>query len=105
MVLPMQEKKRYLLVSFKAAAPLSKAEASRLVSQSVIECVGELGASRAKAFLKEFDEANQSGVVKCQTAMLDEVIASLALKTVVDSGPVAIRVTKISGAIGKVWAA
>ena len=101
----MQEKKRYLLVSFKAAAPLSKAEASRLVSQSVIECVGELGASRAKAFLKEFDEANQSGVVKCQTAMLDEVIASLALKASWNEKPVAIRVSKISGAIGKVWAA
>ncbi len=101
----MQEKKRYLLVSFKAAAPLTKAEASRLVSQSVIECVGELGASKAKAFLKEYDEEKQSGVVKCQTRTLDEVIASLALKTVRDGGPIAIRVSKISGAIGKVWTA
>lgn len=104
----MQEKKRYILVSFEQGpvaltSKLTKPEASKLVQHAVLECIGELGASKAKAFLKEFDEESQKGIVKCQTAMLSEVVASLALKSVNAEKPMAIRVWKVSGAIGNLW--
>ncbi len=99
----MQEKKRYILVSFECQHRLSKVDASKLVQASLLEGVGELGASKAKAFLKEFDEEAQRGIVKCQTVMLKEVLACLALKSAYASAPIAIRTWKISGAIGNLW--
>jgi len=108
----MQEKKRYILVSFESQHKLSKIDASKLVQAAMLEGIGELGASKAKAFLKEFDEESQRGVVKCQTVMLKEVLACLALKATAApnassnsgvSAPIAIRTWKISGAIGNVW--
>jgi len=99
----MQEKKRYILVSFESQQGLSKIDASKLVQSALLEGVGELGASRAKAFLKEFDEESQRGIVKCQTLMLREVLACLALKSANAGTPVAIRTWKISGAIGNLW--
>ncbi|MFA6329053.1 MAG: Rpp14/Pop5 family protein [Candidatus Micrarchaeia archaeon] len=99
----MQEKKRYILVSFESQHRLSKVDASKLVQAALLEGVGELGASKAKAFLKEFDEEAQRGIVKCQTVMLKEVLACLALKTAYAAAPIAIRTWKISGAIGNLW--
>jgi RNase P/RNase MRP subunit POP5 len=106
----MQEKKRYILVSFEQGqsaaahqATLSKPEASKIVQAAMLEGIGELGASRAKAFLKEFDESSQKGVVKCQTEMLPQVTACLALKSANAGAPLAIRTWKISGAIGNLW--
>ena len=99
----MQEKKRYILVSFESPARLSKANASKLVQDAVLDGIGELGASRAKAFLKEFDEDSQKGVVKCQTLMLPQVIACLALKASFENAPMAIRTSRVSGAICNVW--
>ncbi len=99
----MQEKKRYILVSFESQQKLSKVDASKLVQSALLEGVGELGASKAKAFLKEFDEEGQRGIVKCQTLMLKEVLACLALKSVHAATPIAIRTWKISGAIGNLW--
>ena len=108
----MQEKKRYILVSIESQQKLSKPDASKLVQAAMLEGVGELGASKAKAFLKEFDEESQRGVVKCQTAMLKEVLACLALKASAApnsssnpgaSASLAVRTWKVSGAIGNVW--
>ena len=99
----MQEKKRYILVSFEFQQKLSKVDASKLVQSALLEGVGELGASKAKAFLKEFDEESQRGIIKCQTAMLKEVLACLALKSAHASAAIAIRTWKISGAIGNLW--
>lgn len=99
----MQEKKRYILVSVECEGPLSKPQASKLVSAAMLEGVGELGASKAKAFLKEYDEQKKRGIVKCQTSMLEEVKACLGLKTVFEGGQCAIRTHKVSGAICNVW--
>lgn len=99
----MQEKKRYILVSFESQHRLPKVDASKLVQSALLEGVGELGASKAKAFLKEFDEESQRGIVKCQTLMLKEVLACLALKSVYAATPIAIRTWKISGAIANLW--
>jgi RNase P/RNase MRP subunit POP5 len=99
----MQEKKRYILVSFEGQHKLSKVDASKLVQTAILEGVGELGASKAKAFLKEFDEQSKHGIIKCQTAMLKETLACLALKTSFSGAPIAIRTWKISGAIANLW--
>jgi RNase P/RNase MRP subunit POP5 len=99
----MQEKKRYVLVRFRCETALSREDASKAVSQAVLEGIGALGAAKAKAYLKEYDEDDGSGVVKCQTEMLQEVRASLALKNSYLGKPLAIRTEKTSGAIGKVW--
>ena len=99
----MQEKKRYILARFDSPTGLSKEDASKAVSEAVIEGVGTMGAAKAKAYLKEFDAKTQEGVVKCQTEMLQEVRACLALKAAFGGKPVAIRTTKTSGMIGKIW--
>ena len=99
----MQEKKRYILVKFEGAEKLSKETAGKAVSDALIEGVGTMGAAKAKAYLKEFDEGAQVGVVKCQTEMLGEVRACLALKVTLGGKPFAIRTQNTSGVIGKLW--
>jgi RNase P/RNase MRP subunit POP5 len=99
----MQEKKRYILVTIESTATLSKPVASKLIQDAVLDGIGELGASKAKAFLKEFDEPSQKGIIKCQTEMLRQVLACLALKTSHEAAPIAIRTSKVSGAICNVW--
>lgn len=100
----MREKKRYLLVKFESdGGSLDEKAAKHLVYNAVFELLGEAGAARAGAQLKEFDAKRQAGVVKCQTLMLEKAIAALALKRFDAGKNVAIRLEKISGSIGKIW--
>ncbi|MFQ5406225.1 MAG: Rpp14/Pop5 family protein [Candidatus Micrarchaeia archaeon] len=97
----MREKKRYLRVKFEGKRAFDEKTAKHLVYNSVFELLGEAGAAKANAFLKQFNEKTQVGVVKCKTAMLEETIAALALKRFENGEGIALRLQKISGNIGK----
>lgn len=96
----MLEKKRYILFRIEAPKPCTSESAKHLTYQALFEFLGELGAARASTQFKAFSETTQMGVVKCKPAFVDDVIAALAAKRFWNKEPVALRVTKVSGAIG-----
>lgn len=93
----MREKKRYLTISIDSAGKLDERTAKNLLSQAVLETLGELGAAKAGFAVKEFDPAGQKAVAKCSTKSLEEVIAALAFKRFFLGKNVALRVEKVSG--------
>ena len=97
----MREKRRYLKVLFEGSAPLNFRQADRCVQGAVLSLFGEQGMGDTRAKLLRFDEKTHLGIVKTTLAGLEKTIAALALKTNFEGKPFAIRLQKISGAIGK----
>ena len=96
-VIFVREKKRYLRVLVESGEKLDAQGAKKLLIQAVLETLGELGVAQAAFSFKAFDERKQEAVVKCSTASLDKVVASLALKRFFDGRDVALRVVKVEG--------
>lgn len=97
------EKKRYLLLKIEREAnePLRQEEFKHCVYEAVFALLGEAGAARANVAAKLFDERKQEGIIRCSLAGLERVIAALACKTSFKGRKIALRLQKISGAIGK----
>lgn len=98
----MREKKRYLLVKFDSPSQLSAEEAKHLVYESLFQLVGEYGASKAALQFKNFDAEGQRASLKCASAMLEQVIAALALKRTSKGREVAMHVISVSGSASKI---
>lgn len=106
----MLEKKRYLLVAIDGPV-VTEESAKHLLYEAVFEALGDIGASKAGVQLKVVEKQTgnvggkqterQMAVVKCKLAALDSVLAALAIKRKWKQQDVALRVTKISGAIGQ----
>ncbi|MFH1056681.1 MAG: Rpp14/Pop5 family protein [Candidatus Micrarchaeota archaeon] len=97
----MREKKRFLTVRVEFAEKLDFRTGRALVSQAVLETLGELGAAEAGFSFKFFDEGKQEAVVKCSAKGLDRVIAALALKRFFEGRDVALRVVETSASFHK----
>ena len=97
------EKKRYLkiLVELEGGGGLGQEEFKHAVYEAVFSLLGEQGASKAWVQVKNFDEREQIGIVKCSLREIERVIASLAGKTSFRGKKIALRLQKISGAIGR----
>ena len=95
------EKKRYLLLQVECPRKLSAEEAKHAVYEAVFGMLGEEGAAKAGVAAKAFDDARQEMVVKCATSRLDFVITAIAAKVEFRGSPIALRLKKISGMIGK----
>lgn len=110
----MLEKKRYLLVAIDGPT-VTEETARHLLYEAIFEALGDIGASKAGVQLKVLEKKKndsplagdavgkerQMAVVKCKLAALDSVLAALAIKRKWKTQDVALRVVKISGAIGK----
>lgn len=94
----MREKKRYVTLKIERdGEALDGFKAKRLLSQSVLDVLGQAGAAEAAFSVKAFDAETQRAVVKCSTKSLERVIAALALKRFFDGKSVALRVEKLAG--------
>lgn len=98
----MREKKRYLKIIVESEKKLGEEEAKHLIHESIFSMLGELGASQARVFLKEWNEKKQEGILVCNNEMVEEVVASLALKRFFKEKDVAIRLIKKSGTIKRI---
>jgi RNase P/RNase MRP subunit POP5 len=96
----MLEKKRYILYKVESTRKLTADEAKHLAYAALFEFLGEQGSSRAGTQFKAFSEQKQEGIVKCKPEAVEEVIAALAAKRFWNKEPVALRVQRVSGAIG-----
>jgi RNase P/RNase MRP subunit POP5 len=96
-VVELREKKRYVIVAVESEEKLNEQNAKRLLSQAVLEILGEAGAGDASFAFKEFDSEKQEAVIKCSTKSLERVIAALALKRFFEGKNVALRVLEVKG--------
>ena len=101
----MREKGRYLLLRVESTAPVAARDAKYLLYSAAIEFLGEAGAARSRLRWKEFDEKTQLGIARCSLSALEETIAAIALKRFWQGRDVALRLEKMSGAIGQLSAA
>ena len=97
----MREKGRYLQLRVESAAPVTARDAKYLLYSAAMDFFGEAGAARSRLRWKEFDEKTQCGIARCSLAALEETIAAIALKRFWQGKDVALRLEKLSGAIGK----
>lgn len=98
----MREKRRYLKIVFEgSSAKLSFSQASRCVESAVLALFGERGLGQTRAKLVRFDEKTQGGIVKTTLAGTEKTIAAIATKAFFEEKPIAMRLKKMSGAIGK----
>lgn len=95
----MREKKRYLEVAIECEEKFDETTVKHLVYEAVLGTLGELGSARTGVAVKAFDVSSQTAIVKCNTASMEEVIASLAAKRFWRKRNIAIRLKKVSGTL------
>ena len=97
----VQGKPKLKEVVFEGNTQMSFGQASNCVQSAVLSLFGEAGMGQTRAKLIKFDEKAQTGIVKTTLAGTEKTICALALKTSFEGKPLALRLQKISGAIGK----
>jgi RNase P/RNase MRP subunit POP5 len=100
----IREKKRYVLFKIEfEGGKLSRQQVIQALNEAVSDFLGELGLSKARLKLLEFDEGKQEGVFRCSNEELEKVIAAVALKRFFEERGIALRTTKASALINRVW--
>src|SRR3989338_3874566 len=78
---------------------LSEGEVKEGIARAVIRFIGELGASKARPKLIEYDAQKRAGIMRCLTEGVGEVRAALALIVDLGGRKCAVRTLKTSGTI------
>ena len=93
----MRDKKRY--IEFRAIhdSPISEEDMRRALWGGLLELIGELGAARSLAWLMEWDEERNIGVIRCAIPSVDEVIISLKMVRELNNAPVCFVAEGVSG--------
>jgi RNase P/RNase MRP subunit POP5 len=97
----MREKWRYISFNLECDGSVGASEAKDGVEKGILRFIGELGASRAKPKVLEYDASKMEGIVRCENAGLPEVRASLALISSIANRKCAVRTLKTSGTIAR----
>lgn len=97
------ERQRY--VKFRIVAGRDASIDEKLLAQAIWRqfgaLFGEIRSGKAGLWITAFDPASREGIIRCSNAVLDEVIATLALLTSIDGVPVSIDTSRTSGIAGK----
>ncbi|MFA6036278.1 MAG: Rpp14/Pop5 family protein [Candidatus Micrarchaeia archaeon] len=97
----MREKWRYISFKLECEGSLSASEAKDGIEKGILRFIGELGASKAKPKVLEYDASKMEGIVRCENAGLPEVRAALALISSIANRKCAVRTMKTSGTIAR----
>jgi len=95
----MREKWRYISFRIEAEAEVSERDAREGIARSVIRFIGELGASKARPKVIEYDGKRREGIMRCLTEGVGEVRAALALINDLGASKCAVRTLKTSGTL------
>ncbi len=74
-----KEKKRYILFKPLWRDTFKRKDIIRMIWNSVLEFLGELGTATVSLWVLDIDEKERTGIVKCNTKNVDEVICALSL--------------------------
>jgi len=97
----LRERKRYLAFKVISEDKMNYADLSNTIWHSILNFLGEFGTSEADIWvLKDnYDEKEQTGLIKCDHLAVEKVRAALALVQRIGDIRVIIRVLGISGTI------
>ena len=74
-----KEKKRYILFKPLWRDNFKKEDVIKLIWNSALEFLGELGAAELSLWVISVDEEKRMGIVRCNTKSIDKVICILSL--------------------------
>lgn len=92
-------RRRYLRFQVASERRFSKREVADAIRRGVLRLYGVHGLSQIEPVLIEFDEEEQTGILRCSHLHLRRMRASLAYITSISGSSSSIRVVKVSGTI------
>ena len=97
--MPIRKSRRYLRIWIRGAQVFSSKEVADAIHKGVLSLYGLHGFSQIEPMLIEFEEAEQTGILRCNRSHLREMRASLAFIVNIGDSSAAIHVTRTSGTI------
>ena len=97
----MRPPKRYIVYEILSASPVKYGELVNTVWSTSMEFLGELGTSEAGIWFvhNSYDEARQTGIIKCRHDAVERVRAVLSLLSVVSEARCIVKVLGVTGTI------
>lgn len=92
-------KRRYLALEIDSSETLSSKEFMDIVWEAISGLYGEYGASQTSLSLINFDEKNQSAVLRTGHTTVDMVRTAVASITQIRDKPAAVHILTVSGTI------
>lgn len=101
----LREKKRYIKFQVipEPGEDYNYSDLEAAIWNVALQFLGEIGVSKASIWIIKdlWDPKSQTGVIKCKTSSIDEVIASLGLIDRLGDNRVCFKILKVSGTIKK----
>ena len=97
--MPVRKSRRYLRIWVRGARGFGSKEVSDAIQKGVQSLYGFHGLSLLNPTLIEFEEAEQTGILRCNRSHLREMRASLAFIVNIGDSSAAIHVARASGTI------
>jgi len=97
----LRTKGRYIVFEIVSEMRLSYSDFSAAMWNSLLDFIGELGASEARCWLIKnlYDEKAQRGVIKCSHDKVEHVRAALALLHTIGDTRATVRILGVTGTI------
>ncbi len=97
----LREKDRYIKFKIISEEPIGYSDLESAVWNTFLDFFGEEGTSRFSLWLIKnlWDEAYQTGVIRCNNKSVPQVIAGLGLVSRLGESRVQFKVLKVSGTI------
>jgi ribonuclease P/MRP protein subunit POP5 len=96
-----RERNRYLVYTVTSDSSVKGDEIGKAIWASALQLLGELGIARSGLRVVDFDEKNQTGVIKVNHRSVEEARLVLALVKEVNKKPAILTVIGVSGILKK----
>ena len=97
----MRPPKRYIIYEVVSSGPVNYSELVNSVWSASMEFLGELGTSEAGIWFvhNSYDEAKQTGIIKCRHDAVERVRAVLSLLSVISESKCVVKILGVTGTI------
>jgi ribonuclease P/MRP protein subunit POP5 len=97
----LRSRRRYLAYKVMSEDRIIFQDFSNSIWHSLLNFLGELGAAKSEVWIVKdtYDEANQTGIIRCAHDMVEQVRTALALIERIGDTRVAVNVLGVSGSI------
>lgn len=96
-----RERNRYIVFEIISEGNFDRKIVVRSVWKSVLNFIGEVGASRTSLWAMDWDDERQRGIIKVNHKSVSDIRASLAVIKEIDNSPVIFHVLGVSGTLKK----
>lgn len=97
----IRSRQRYIIFQIYGEEKFKKEDVVHAITRTGMRFLGELGYSKAKAWLMDFDANSQRGILKIENTEKDRIKATLVLIDKINEKRTRINVLGVSGTIKK----